>query len=104
MARRHMQALGRGRKHPFPLGLTVVGGDPERSRHGDQELVAGLVGMSAAGDPSTQVEEMEFPADLERQLLAGFSESKRPPLVTTGRQVKQCAGSNHRGPAMSDLR
>jgi hypothetical protein len=47
------------------------------------------MGVSTSGDPGTQVEEMEFPADLERQLLAGFSESKRAPLVTTGRQVEQ---------------
>ncbi len=104
VARRHVEALGRRRQHPFPLGFSVISGDPERPRHGDKELVACLVGVSAAGDPGTQVEEMEFPTDLERQLLAGFSESKGPSLVTTGRQVEQYAGSVHRGPAMSDFR
>lgn len=83
VARRHVQALGRGSKHPFPLGLTVVGGNPERSRHGDQELVAGPVRMPASGDAGSEIVKVEFPANLERQLLPGFRKSEHSTLVTT---------------------
>ncbi len=66
--------------------------------------MAGLVRMSTPGDSGMQIEEMEFPADLKRQLFAGFSESKYAPIVTTGRQVEQGAGGDHRGLATRALR
>lgn len=104
VARRHVEALGRRREHPFLLGLAVIRAHPERTRHGNEELVTGLVRMSAPGDTGTQVEKMKFPADLERQLLPGLSEREGTTLITSRRQIEQGAGRSHRGLATRALR
>jgi hypothetical protein len=47
--------------------------------------------MPAPGDAGAEIEKMEFPANLERQLLPGFRKSERATLVTTRRKDVQDA-------------
>ena len=53
--------------------------------------MTGPVRMPAPGDAGAEFEKMEFPANLERQLLPGFRKSERSTLVTTRRKDMQYA-------------
>lgn len=99
-----MQAFVWRTQLPLRHVHTVMGGDAERPRHCYQELVAGLVCMTAAGDAGLKVVEMKFPVDLERYLLASLRKRKHTPLVTTGREKMQGARDSHREPATRALR
>jgi hypothetical protein len=54
----------------------------ELASHSHEELVAGLVGVAAAGDAWLQIKQVELAANLERQLLAGLDESQGSALIT----------------------
>lgn len=54
---------------------SVIRRDGELTGHRDQELMTGLVRVAAPGDTGLEFEKMEFPACLERELLASFDKS-----------------------------
>lgn len=83
MTWRNMESLS-GRSQ-FPLGLrrTVIRGHAEGARHGDQELMAGLVRMTTPCDARLEVEKMEFPENLERDLLPDFRKCEGTSFVAT---------------------
>ena len=83
VAGRHMQPLGGRGKIPGTHSSAVIGRDGESAGHSHEELVAGPVRMPAPGDAGAEFEKMEFPANLERQLLPGFRKSQHSTLVTT---------------------